>query len=84
MKTVKRKTGIMGDRPKSKPLAEIKYDKVCKYVQKPSKYEYDDPTKKSFWKKSIDELEEQSREVRGSSLESAWLYAFVFLIFFPF
>lgn len=40
----------------------IKHERLCKYIQKPSKFEFNDPTHKHFWKTSIDELEQESKE----------------------
>lgn len=53
----------MDDRDYKRLLRKVKYERMCKYIQKPSRYEFNDPTKKQYWKKSVDELEEQSREV---------------------
>uniref|UniRef100_A0A336MQ95 CSON005336 protein n=1 Tax=Culicoides sonorensis TaxID=179676 RepID=A0A336MQ95_CULSO len=42
--------------------ARIKHERLCKYIQKASKFEFNDPKHKHFWKTSIDELEEESKE----------------------
>lgn len=40
----------------------IKRERLCKYIQKASKFEFNDPKHKHFWKSSIDELEQESKE----------------------
>ncbi|XP_063706398.1 uncharacterized protein LOC134835449 [Culicoides brevitarsis] len=40
----------------------IKRERLCKYIQNSSQYEFNDPTHKNFWKSSIDELELEAKE----------------------
>lgn len=41
----------------------MKHERLCKYISKASKFEFDDPTDKNFWKTSIDELELDAKRV---------------------
>lgn len=43
-------------------IRRIKRERLCKYIQKSSKFEFNDPGQKHFWKTSIDELEHESKE----------------------
>lgn len=40
----------------------IKRERLCKYIQNSSKFEFNDPRHKHFWKTSIDELEQENKE----------------------
>lgn len=40
----------------------IKRERLCKYIQNASKFEFNDPSHKHAWKTSIDELEQESKE----------------------
>lgn len=53
------------DKQKNTLLRKMKHERLCKHIQKASKFEFDDPKDKNFWRKSIDELEIQSRKVNA-------------------
>lgn len=50
-----------------KSFKRIKRERLCKYIQRSSKYEYNNPNDKEFWKTSIDDLEQESIKVLQSN-----------------